>query len=81
MRTNEEHIWPIPRLMHLPPEPPLMPNVIAHSPRYPLFSKAGMVEYQLVNPDPSLPRARARRQEIVNLRLYYGDSLLTRVTD
>jgi hypothetical protein len=28
--------------------------------RYPLFSRAGIVEYQLLDPDPLLPRARGR---------------------
>src|SRR5713226_1409659 len=46
--------------MHLPPEPPPMRNVIAYPPGYPLFSKAGIAEYQLVDPDPSLSRARER---------------------
>jgi hypothetical protein len=60
MRTNEERIWLISRLMHLPPAPPPMRNVIAYPPGYPLFFKAGIAQYQLVDPDPSLPRGRAR---------------------
>jgi hypothetical protein len=37
-----------------------MRDVIAYEPRYPLFSKAGIAEYQMVDPDPLLPRARGR---------------------
>ena len=37
-----------------------MRNVIAYPSGYPLFSKAGIAEYQLVDPDPSLPRARGK---------------------
>jgi hypothetical protein len=49
-----------------------MRNLIPHPPCFDLFSKAGIAEYQSVDPDPAMQLARPRD---------YGDSLLNSVTD